>query len=194
MKTRFLFHGGGFSHETKKEAEFFRGFTKDLSDGDTVLFIGFARPDDGERQEIFERDKGYVLASTDKDISVENAQLETVVEQTKQAQAILITGGDTRGLVADLKEKDGFIEALKGKVVAGTSAGAYLFSTYFYSCGENKVFPGLGTFPIKMVCHYGGTQFDITDEDVQKMKDYPGEGLELMVIPEQEWVAKEVDL
>lgn len=193
MKTRFLFHGGGFSLETEKEAEFFREFTKDLNDGDTVLFIGFARRADGERQEIYERDKGYVLAATDKNLTVENAELETVVEQTERAQAVLITGGDTRGLVDDLKDKAGFIDALKGKVVAGTSAGAYLFSTYFYSCGAKEVFPALGTLPVKMICHYGGESFGIGDEDVEKIKAYSAD-LELIVIPEQAWVVKEVDL
>ena len=193
MKTRFMFHGGGFSLETEKEAAFFREFTEHLSDGDVVLFIGFARRDLVKRKEIFVRDKGYILAQTDKDVTVENAELETIVEQTEQARAVLIAGGDTRGLIDDLKGNHEFIEALRGKVVAGTSAGAYLFSTYYYSCSLEEVFEGLGTLPIKMVCHYGGTKYNVTDTAVEKIKACPEE-LELMVIPEQEWVTREIEL
>jgi hypothetical protein len=43
MKTKFILHGGMLSRGGPDNESFFQEFTKDLKDGDTVLWIGFAR-------------------------------------------------------------------------------------------------------------------------------------------------------
>lgn len=193
MKTRFLLHGGGFSTPNENNDSFFKELTASLSDGDKVLFIGFARRDPAERLEIYERDKGYIQAQTDKNITVENAELETVAEQAQDAEAILITGGNTAGLVDDLRVNQDFLKAISGKVVGGSSAGAYLFATYYFACQDKEIREGLGVLPIRLMAHYGNPEFNATDETLKWFNEYPEE-LELIAIPECEWITKEIEI
>lgn len=172
---------------------FFNEFTKDLHDGDVILFIGFARTDEVERNKIYERDKGYILAHTDKDIIVENAELDSFVEQAKAAKAIFVTGGDTQSLQSVIASKPDFLDTIKGKLYAGTSAGAMITSTYKYACTANEVQKGLGWLPIRLMVHYGNPEYNSTEETLRVLKQY-SDDLELIALPECEWVVREVDL
>ena len=43
MKTKFILHGGQLKFNVESNHLFFREVTKDMVDGDTLLFVGFAR-------------------------------------------------------------------------------------------------------------------------------------------------------
>jgi len=193
MKTKFILHGGMLSVPNSHNDSFFKEITKDLADNDKVLFIGFARIDEKQRQEIYERDKEYILAQTEKDIIVENAKLETVIEQANEAKAIFVTGGTTQWLQSDLEKYPRFRKAINGKVYAGSSAGACICSTYYFGCTPAKVLKGMGFLPIRLMVHYGNSEYNSTDETLAELKKYPEE-LELVVLPECKWVVKEIEL
>ncbi len=193
MKTTFILHGGMLSYENPHNDAFFKEFTKDLKDGDKVLFIGLARRNEEDRQRIYERDKGYILAQTDKDITIEGAELETIAEQAAAADAIFITGGDTMAMVDDLRGNEAFIDAIKGKVIAGSSAGAYLFSQYYWACSGNAVEQGLGVIPYRVKAHYGNPEFNSTEETLPIIEAVHPE-YELLLLPECEWLVKEIEL
>jgi peptidase E len=193
MKTTFILHGGMLSHDNPSNDTFFQEFSKDFTDDTKVLFIGLARRNEEDRQRIYERDKGYILAQTDKSITVENAELETITEQAAAADAIFITGGDTMAMVDDLRENAKFIEAIKGKVIAGSSAGAYLFSQYYWACAGNEVEQGLGLIPYRVKAHYGNPEFNSTEETLSLIQAVHQE-YELLLLPECEWVVKEIEL
>ncbi len=192
MKTTFILHGGRLKVSDPYNDSFCAEITKNLSDGDEVLFIGFARRDEEDRLKIYERDKGYILAQTNKDITVTNATYENLIEQIRNADVIFITGGETGELVKDIRKYPDFIDAIKGKVVAGSSAGAYLFSQYYFSNPEG-VCEGLGTLPIKIIGHYGNPQYKGTEESLHLLKNY-GEDLEVIVVNECEWTVREIAL
>jgi len=193
MKTKFILHGGRLRYDNPYNKSFFEEFTKDLEDGDKVLFVGFARRDLDERKEMYERDKGFILAHTDKNIIVENAEFDTLIQQTNEAKAIFVTGGNTDNLQADISSKPEFFEAIKGKVYAGSSAGALIAATYKFACSANEVQEGLGWLPIRLMVHYGNPEFNSTEETKMELEKYPAD-LELILLPECEWTVKEIEL
>lgn len=187
MKTTFLLHGGMTRCKDERNDTFFQRVTEGLADGDTVLWIGLARRDREERERILQRDTDMILAHTSKAIEVAKAELGTLDEQAAAAHAIFITGGNTEGLVSDISQKDSFLEAIKGKVVAGSSAGAYLFAAYYFACQDAAIRPGLGVLPLRIMAHYGNPAFNATAENLNWFKENTPSDLELLVLPECEW-------
>lgn len=104
MKTKFLLHGGRLKLKDERNDNYFKELTSGLLDGDKVLFIGFARRDESDRNEIFEREKAFILAQTDKKLEVINATYESLIDQLKEAKSIQITGGESPELVEDMKK------------------------------------------------------------------------------------------
>lgn len=193
MKTRFLLHGGRVKLADERNDSFFRELVKDLGDGDIVLSIGFANRDDAGRLEYFERDKGLLLAQAKTKIQVVNATYDDLEDQIKAAKSIYITGGEAPELVHDVKKYPNFLKLLSGKLVAGTSAGACLFSSYYLNCPKSEIRPGLAVFPIRLAVHYGNPEFNSTDETVKLLEEFPHE-LELVRLQECEWIEKEIEL
>lgn len=190
MVTKFLLHGGILSRDDPRNNSYFREITKDLSDGDTVLFIGFARSSE-ERQHIYERDAALIKAQADKNISVVNATHDGFIEQLKHCQAIHITGGDCEQLLSDVNRYPEFAGAIKGKVIGGSSAGAQLFSTYYFGCTKKNIYKGLGILPICLLVHYGNPEYNATDEALDMLRPY-ATNLELLAVEECAWVTREV--
>jgi peptidase E len=193
MKTTFILHGGRLKLDDPRNKSFCSEITKSLDDGDEVLFIGFARRDEEKRLNIYKRDREYILAQTNKDIKIVNATYDNLIEQLKSAKAIYITGGETDELVKDIQRYPEFIDLIKGKIVAGSSAGACLFSTYYFTCTDKGVLKGLGTIPMRFMCHYGNPEFLGTEESLDLLKTYPN-NLELVITRECEWIKKEIKL
>lgn len=193
MKTRFLLHGGRVKLNDERNNSFFRELVKDLSDGDIVLSIGFAGHDEAKRLEYFERDKKFLLSQAETEIQVINATYDDLPNQIRAAKSIYITGGDVPKLINDIRRYPHFLKLLKGKLVAGTSAGACLFSTYYLNCPKLEVLQGLGVFPIRLAVHYGSLEFNSTDATVKLLEKY-SQDLELVRLEECEWIVKEVDL
>jgi hypothetical protein len=188
---RFLLHGGRLKLEDSRNDSYFQALTRDLEDKDQVLFIGFARRNEADRNEVFEREKGLILAQTNKSIEIVNATYENLIEQVKSAKAIEITGGQSPELVTDLQKYPDFIASLSGKVVGGSSAGACLFSSYYWYGEENTVHEGLGLLPIRLVVHYGSSEYKATDGDFKQLASTANE-LELVKIEECAWIERKL--
>ncbi len=193
MKTTFLLHGGRLRLSDERNDSYFRKLTEGLSDGDEVLFIGFARRDETDRNQVYEREKRFILAQAKCSIKVSNATYENLLDQIRRAKAIHITGGETDELVEDMQKYPSFVLSLRGKIVGGSSAGACLFSTYYYFDPEQGVLKGLGTLPVKLMVHYGNPEFHSTDESLELLKALP-QDLELVTIEECAWISREADL
>jgi peptidase E len=195
MTTKFVLHGGRLKLDDVRNDTYFRELVKDLHDGDTVLIISFACREQDKRREVFEREKGYLQRQTSADINIQDATYENLIEQIRQAKVIHISGGESPELVKDMQRYPDFIPSLRGKVVGGTSAGACLFSTYYYYGEYGGVVEGLGVFPIRLMVHYGNPEFYGTAENLEKLKDEPAtRPLELLTLSECEWITKEADL
>lgn len=188
---KYILHGGLMSRETDSDRDFFREFTKDLKDGDKVLWVGFARRTPEDRVKTFERDKTWILAGTDKDIVVENAELDTLGDQVRQSQAVFVTGGHTQELLQDVQKScTDFFEILDGKVYAGSSAGALILSTKYWGNSLANVYYGGGVFPMALMVHYGAEEFNATDEGLE-MLEQEARDLEVVALPENEWFIRE---
>ena len=94
-------------------------------------------------------------------------------------------------LIETIKRHSDFAEAIRGKVMAGSSAGAYLFSKYYHSGSEDKIFEGLGILPIRITCHYESKKFETRGNPLEQLKQYP-ENLELVILKDYEWRVFEI--
>jgi len=154
-ETKYLLHGGYTIEDNKYNREFVKELTSDLGKDDKILLTFFANPrskwEGGLKffSELFDKYSGrklnYILADDD-----------NFFEQAKESKAIYLHGGDALRFLQVIATIPDFREALKGKIVGGSSAGAYVLSKYFCSNIKDKVFKGTGILPIKIRCHYKG--------------------------------------
>ena len=86
-------------------------------------------------------------------VQILRAKPETFEEQVKNVDIIYLRGGNTKKLQKYLEGKK-LKELFKGKVVAGSSAGTYVLSKYYYGNDTKKLEEGLGILPMKTICHY----------------------------------------
>src|SRR3989338_2599613 len=186
MKTKFILHGGFTSAPNELNKSFYKESTKGLSDGATILLVYFARKE-GEVHELFEEDKGRILKYTDtKKLHIVLADEENFMSQVQSAHAIYMRGGDTDKLLNALKKYADFSKMLEGKIVSGSSAGAYVLSVYYHSAVNGEIHKGLGILPIRVICHYQSTILKSPDDPIALMEEYPKE-LELVVLKDYEW-------
>ena len=193
MNTRLLLHGGYLKLKDKRNDAYFAELTKELRDGDKVLFIGFARTDNDDRNQQFKHEEKWILNQTGKDIQVLNAQEDRVIEQIKDAKTVQITGGQPDKLVEKIQQYPDFLPALSGKLVAGSSAGACLFSTYYFEPDSIAVKPGLGVLPIRLFVHNNNPNFGDRNDALSKLARFDNR-LELVTLNECAWVERRVDL
>jgi peptidase E len=98
-----------------------------------VLLVFFAK-DEEKIPAAVERVKSEFNANKkDKNLSFEIATKDNLLEQIKAADIVYFSGGHTTKLIEDLKQFPHLTEALKGKIVAGESAGANAWSVFCYS-------------------------------------------------------------
>lgn len=187
--TKFILHGGFTRELNELNDGYFQEIVRTLKDGDKVLMVLFARKAE-EYDELFEREVNNIKRNAGhKKLESLLADRKKFIEQVKESAAIVILGGETEQLKEVIRSYPEFLDTIKGKVVAGSSAGAYLFSTVHSSASEGGIYKGLGVLPIKLVCHYQSEsgRFDYVGEDeLQKVVEYPG-NLELVVLKDFEW-------
>jgi peptidase E len=185
--TKLILHGGRLRFKDKRNDEYFEELTKDLVDGDELLWVGFARETEEKQQAAFELEKQLILAQTNTSIVIVKAVESRFSEQMTTAKAIHITGGSSPKLMAAVTKNSNFLEQIQGKTVGGSSAGAAIFSTYYWSGHTLKaVNEGLGYLPIRLMVHYGNPEFNSTDENRKKLDAFP-DSLELVLLQECEW-------
>lgn len=177
MKTKFVISGGNAKHINSENDSFFREIFKDTPNEVRVLIIMFARTGDGaeksyeDTKQMFERNKAHRKVSYTKAVHSE------LSDQIREAQVVYINGGNNLGLLNEMKQHYNFENLVKGKIVAGESAGTYFLSSVFYSKTVGSLLEGRGILPIKVICHFvglHGEKLDTQKEDLEKvlLKDY----------------------
>lgn len=178
MKTKIIVSGGYANEINSENTKFYREILRDTPDKLSVLIILFAKPKDvwAEKSQYvidqFERVEGskaikYSIA-TEKDLE----------GQLDKSDIVYIHGGDTDLLIESIQKHSDFINEIKGKIVAGESAGTYLLSRCFYSKTLQEIRDGLGIIPVKVVCHFKGKNED-------KLNDCP-DNLEKLLLKDFE--------
>lgn len=153
--TKFMLVGG-YPHKAPDGG---KAFAEELVKGHTepVKFLDclFARPEEtwgkghAQDKELF----GSNLPEKQLDMVLADSQI--FIEQIKWADVIYIRGGSNDVLREALITQKGWVEALAGKTLAGSSAGANMLSKYFWSPDSLQCGDGLGILPIKVIVHYG---------------------------------------
>ena len=188
--TTYILHGGGSGTTSEQNKQFFSEITDRLSIGASILCVYYARPVD-DWDELFLRDRQFI-AETKPEMSFhfEKASLDPskFSDQLQRSAAIFIRGGETNILKEKLQNEEELKKLFEGKIIAGSSAGAYILSTYYHSNGKDIIQNGFGILPIKVFCHYR----DQKKEKLVSLKNYK-EDLPTYALHDQEYVIIETE-
>ncbi len=184
--TKYILHGGHTSNPSESNKRFFAEMVPDIEKQVTILLVYFSRKK-GEWPQLFEQDKKHFLErakfnQSPKFILAEDNP-ETFTQQARLADTIYMRGGRKFHLIEFMKGIKNPKELIEGKIIAGSSMGAYAISKYFYSNDEDNVEKGAGFLPIKTFAHYDDSKAD----KLKKLKEY-GEDLKVYTIPEEKFV------
>ncbi|MCA9360397.1 Type 1 glutamine amidotransferase-like domain-containing protein [Candidatus Nomurabacteria bacterium] len=182
--TKFILHGG---YTRQNSDSFFQELINDTPNMGKILSVYFACEIDAEIKFLEEVEKIKRL-SDGREIYIDMANESNFVEQLKESDVVYIRGGNTELLKSKLAKYSEFSELIKGKTVAGSSAGAYVLSKYYYANSLDEVREGLGLVPVRVVCHYeSNIHPKIGDSDPVKMLDDFDSDIELVLLKDFEW-------
>ncbi len=152
--TTYLMHGGMLVIKSASNDAYFKRIADAVPEGGMVLVVLFAALE-SRWPELLEIMKGYIVsAAPDKHINFVQATKENFLNEVAAADAVFMRGGETNRLLEALRAYPNLKEAFDGKLVAGSSAGAYAMGTYNYSRSGNKLRDGLNLVPSRVLCHY----------------------------------------
>ena len=184
--TTFILHGGYTGERNELNRGFFQEMVERCPEGGTILAVYFAREDEVCDQ-LFSEDLVRIgEAAQGKRLDTVPANKQEFVSQLESADVVYIRGGNTERLQKTLKKYAAFASLVKGKTVAGSSAGAYVLSAYYYSSSSAGVFKGFGFLPIRLVCHHESIRFPRNGDPIAALEETDKE-LELVVLRDFEW-------
>lgn len=152
-----------------------------------VLLVYFARPQEMWKY-LFEADSEELRKNSDKILNIRLASLGSFNTDLAWADTIYFSGGDGPLLTGILSQFPELKDKLSDKVVGAISAGVNALSKYYYSRKGEKVLVGLGILNKKVFTHFE----DSLTEELRELDNY-GEELEVLTLPEGEFLVLEVD-
>ncbi|MCF7831393.1 MAG: Type 1 glutamine amidotransferase-like domain-containing protein [Candidatus Pacebacteria bacterium] len=180
MATKFILHGGFDKNKTNEDNRlFYSEILKDASDDTNILLVPFAKDEDRIIPATEKISKEFQIVSDGKILHITVATHDDFLKQLAGADVIYFHGGVSTKLLEALKPYGDLSSYFKEKIVAGESAGANIFSTYFYSPHADQVLEGLKILPIRMIPHY-------TEDKKDKLNGY-GDGMETVFLQEYEF-------
>jgi len=180
--TKFILHGGDTKEINQDNNSFFRDMTLG-SKGKTLVLLNYFAREDNEVKGLAEQDKQRFLQNSDnRNLEFEIARPERLAEQLSRAEIMYMRGGETNWLKEKLLMTPNLTELFNNKVIAGSSAGVYVLSKYYWGNDTNKLGDGLGILNLKTYCHYKPEDEGI----VNKLTAYK-EKLPLLVLPNYKW-------
>lgn len=180
--TKYILHGGNSRDINPDNDSFFREMTLGSS-GKTLVLLNYFSREDSEVEKLAEQDKKRFLQNSEnKELEFEIAKPERFAEQLKRAYVLYMRGGTTEWLVKKMSQTPNLEQLFEGKVIAGSSAGVYVLSKYYWENDNNKVGEGLGIFNFKAYCHYTPNDREI----VERLLSYK-EKLPLFTLPNYKW-------
>lgn len=184
--TKYILHGGETKVDNESNKKFFFECTNLPQTPVKILCIYFAKTS-GSLEEAFElaKKKFTEAAAPGKELTLVLADenIDTLRKQIQDADVVYIHGGDTDVLKEKLRPLTDFAELIEGKTVAGSSAGAYVLSQYYYSNSNSGVREGFGVLPIKVSAHWNEEK-----QQQRELLEEFGEELPVYLIPETEFV------
>lgn len=153
---KLIMHGGNSKKSFVENSDFvFELSAKKIIK--KVLIVLYAR-ENNEWEKIFVDIKNrFIFSFPNQKILFElsSDDINIFLKQIMSSDLIFFTGGSEILLISKIKKiANKMIKALNNKVVAGVSAGANIFSSYYYSNDRRQIEKGLGVLKIKTICHY----------------------------------------
>jgi peptidase E len=185
--TKFILHGGFIRKNSELNTEFLRELVKDVPENGNVLMVYFANETEEEIPEKFQAHiKMFQDKVPEKKVLLSTATKENFIEEIAKSDAVLINGGDTRKLINILQAYPDLRQAMNGKTIAGSSAGAYALAAYGGAHSENQVREGLGYVPVRVICHFESLDLPPNAESLQLLENTRPD-LELVYLKDFEW-------
>lgn len=180
MKTKFILHGGFNPGQTNENpSDFYKEILKDAPEDAAVLLVPFAKDIDRITSATQKVSSEFNNNKWQKNIKIEVADEGDFIHQLESADVIYFHGGASLKLLEALKRYPSLKESLEGKIIAGESAGANVWSQFFYSPKADAVSEGLGILPMKIIPHY--------KKEYEGKLDNVGPDLQLLLLPEYEY-------
>ena len=151
--TKFILVGGYIQKATDGGKAFAEAVVDGFDQPVRILVCAFARPHDAW-EETLQNDKQFFTSMLRVKTLLTLATPENFLEQLDKTDAVYFKGGRTCELISVLEKCTGWEKKLKGKTVAGSSAGVNFLAKHYYSLDELKAYDGLGILPIKALVHY----------------------------------------
>lgn len=194
MRTKFILHGGYTSERNNLNQSYFTEMVNDISDEGNILLVYFALKDEDVEEKYQDDSERLHTVAPGKRVKTVKASRKGFVDEVRDADVIYIRGGDTRKLRTALDAYPDFREAIRGKTVSGSSAGAYVLAKYYFSNSLNKIMEGYGCVPVRLVCHYESGIHPIPEnvDPVSVMDEYDNDA-ELIALKDHEWVIREIE-
>lgn len=187
--TKYILHGGETKVYNESNKKFFFECTNLPQTPVKILCIYFAKTT-GSIEEAFEfaKKKFTEAAAPLKEFTfvLADENLEILRKQIQDADVVYIHGGDTDVLKEKLRPLIDFAELIAGKTVAGSSAGAYVLSRYYFSNSKRVIGEGFGVLAIKMFAHWSEEK-----QPQRALLEEFGEELPVYLVPETEFVVIE---
>ncbi len=182
--TKFIIHGGSTGKTNIDNDSFFSEMTREINGKTLILLCYFSRKDN-EVDKCFDQDKQRLIKnSKNKNLIFELAKEKTLRAQLVRANVFYMRGGNTAKLVEKLSQTKNISRLLKDKVIAGSSAGAYVLSKHYWENDTGKLGNGLGILNFKMLCHsLRDGRTDIAKKLLKYKKDLP-----LLTLPDYKWI------
>ncbi len=151
--TKYILHGGNTFEKNNDNNNFFREMTLGLEGRIRILLNYFSRQE-SEIDKLAKQDEQRLLRySKNKDLEFQVAEIEIFEKQLRWADIMYMRGGSTELLMKKLRKVKNIERLFEGKVIAGSSAGAYALSKYYYANDSKMLGKGLGILNIKCYCH-----------------------------------------
>ena len=195
MSTKVILHGGFTRKKNDLNKSFFKEFLEDIKEQGTVLVVMFASRADSP-QEHFESVRDMFSEHADgKVLNYEMADQEDFIKQLELSDGVYIQGGSTDKLLSILRlyDQTELRNSLKGKTIAGSSAGAYALAKYGASHHSSEVRPGLGIVPVRVVCHYKSSELPPHEEATKALEETHSD-LDIIYLKDCEWEKFRVEL
>ncbi|MEI6660043.1 MAG: Type 1 glutamine amidotransferase-like domain-containing protein [bacterium] len=164
---------GGYPHKAQDGGKaFFLSLIEDKTEPVKFLECLFSRPKENWIQS-FLQDKSYLESNLDKRLDIKCSTEENFIEELKWADAIYFRGGDIEVLMERLSRYKGWEDLLEEKSVAGSSAGAYMLSKYYYDIETLNIKKGLGLTNTKVIVHFRAPEYSAEwDKALHELKNH----------------------
>jgi len=182
--TKYILHGGHVRFINKYNNSFFAEIANSIPKSGTVLLNYFSALNKDINKYAKEDTKKLSTYGKNLNIKTVIADSKRFVQQLKLADALYMRGGRNPLIFNRLGKIKNLERLFEGKVIAGSSAGAYVLVKHFYGNITHRLRDGLGILNVKAYCHFKQKDTGV----VKRLLEYGDKNIPLITLPVYKWV------